>query len=311
MKKISVVIPCYNSEKYLETTVEKIEQVLAGRDYEIILVNDSSKDHTVDTICRIVDHSENVTGIDLAHNSGQHNATMAGFHYVSGDYVLTAADDGQTPVEKWPEMLAALEQGYDVSTVNYTDKGKRSLLRRMGSALSKGVAHRMLDSLDEGWVAFEFAAKRFVVDEMIRYQGPYASLDGLVLRVTHNINIIPCPQHKRRSGKSGYTLHKLLKLFTSQATTFSIKPLRLASIVGIIFAFTGIVLGLIVIINRIFGGTFLTGSASTLVLLIGLGLVMQMLGIIGEYIGRMYMVMNHSPQFVVRKEIRKDRMAGE
>ena len=305
MKRVSVVIPCYNSEKFLEATVDKIKKVLKDYDLEIVLVNDSSKDNTVDTISRIVDRNDNVIGIDLAHNAGQHNATMAGFHYVSGDYILTSADDGQTPMEKWPEMLAALDEGYDVATVNYTDRGKRSLFRKMGSALSKAMTNMLLDGLDKGWVAFEFAAKRFVVDEMIRYQGPYASMNGLVLRVTHNINIITCPQHERETGKSGYTFSKLLKLFTNQSTTFSIKPLRLATVVGFIFALIGIVLGIIVIINRILGGTILAGSTSTIVLLIGLGIIMQMLGIIGEYIGRMYMVMNNSPQYVVRKEIRR------
>ena len=305
MKKVSVVIPCYNSEKFLESTVDKIKNILKDYDFEIVLVNDSSKDNTVDVITKIVSQNNNILGIDLAHNAGQHNATMAGFHYVSGDYILTAADDGQSPMEKWPEMIAALEEGYDVSTVNFVGRGKRSLFRRMGSAFSKVMVDRLTDSLDKGWVAFEFAAKRFVIDEMIRYQGPYASMNGLILRVTHNINIITCPQHERESGKSGYTLRKLLKLFTDQSTTFSIKPLRLACWIGLLAVLTGIVLGVIVIINRILGGDFLQGSVSTIILVIGLGIIMQLLGIIGEYVGRIYMVMNNSPQFVVRKEIRK------
>ena len=305
MKKVSVVIPCYNSEKFLESTVDKIKNILKDYDFEIVLVNDSSKDNTVDVITKIVSQNDNILGIDLAHNAGQHNATMAGFHYVSGDYILTAADDGQSPMEKWPEMIAALDEGYDVSTVNFVGRGKRSLFRRMGSALSKVMVDRLTDSLDKGWVAYEFAAKRFVIDEMIRYQGPYASMNGLILRVTHNINIITCPQHERESGKSGYTLRKLLKLFTDQSTTFSIKPLRLACWIGLLAVLTGIVLGVIVIINRILGGDFLQGSVSTIILVIGLGIIMQLLGIIGEYVGRIYMVMNNSPQFVVRKEIRK------
>lgn len=305
MKKVSVVIPCYNSEKFLGSTVEKIQNILKDYESEIVLVNDSSKDNTVDVITNLVSQNDNVIGIDLAHNAGQHNATMAGFHYVSGDYVLTAADDGQSPMEKWPEMIAALDEGYDVSTVNFVGRGKRSLLRKMGSAFSKVMVDNLTDSLDKGWVAFEFAAKRFVIDEMIRYQGPYSSMNGLILRVTHNINIITCPQHERESGKSGYTFKKLIKLFTDQSTTFSIKPLRLACWIGLLAVLAGIVLGVIVIIDRILGGDFLQGSVSTIILVIGLGLIMQMLGIIGEYVGRIYMVLNNSPQFVVRKEIRK------
>jgi len=305
MKKVSVVIPCYNSERFLEATVNKIKNVLKHHDFEIVLVNDSSKDNTLEVIRKLVERNDSIIGIDLAHNTGQHNATMAGFHYVSGDYVLTAADDGQTPLEKWDEMLDALENGYDVSTVNFMDRGRRSLFRRMGSRLSKAMIDLLIDNLEHGWVAFEFAAKRFVIDEMIRYQGPYASMNGLILRVTHNIKTIPCSQHERVTGKSGYTFRKLFKLFINQSTSFSIKPLRLAGICGVIVTILGIVLGLTVIINRIIGGTFLYGSGLNIVLIISAGLIMQMLGLIGEYVGRIYMVLNNTPQYVVRDEIRK------
>ena len=113
MKKISVVIPCYNSQNYLKSTVDRICNLLKGKDYEIILVNDCSSDSTIDTIVSIVNENNNILGIDLAHNTGQHNATMAGFHYVTGDYVLTCADDGQSPIEKWDEMIKALDSSND------------------------------------------------------------------------------------------------------------------------------------------------------------------------------------------------------
>ena len=304
-KRLSVVIPCYNSEKFLEATVDKIKNILADYDFEIILVNDSSKDDTIGVIRKLVDQNDGVVGIDLAHNTGQHNATMAGFHYVTGDYIFTAADDGQSPMEKWPEMIATLDDGYDVATVNFDGRGKRSLFRRIGSGLSKKMVNHLIGKLDEGWIAFEFAAKRFVIDEMIRYQGPYASMNGLVMRVTRNVHIIPSPQHERESGKSGYTPRKLVKLLSDQSTTFSIKPLRFANWIGVLFVLVGIVLGVITLISRIMGGSLLLGWGSTIVLLIGLGIIMQMLGIIGEYVGRIYMVMNNLPQYVVREEIKK------
>lgn len=307
MKKISVVIPCYNSQNYLKSTVDRICNLLKGKDYEIILVNDCSSDSTIDTIVSIVNENNNILGIDLAHNTGQHNATMAGFHYVTGDYVLTCADDGQSPIEKWDEMIKALDDGYDVSTIRYEERGKRSFHRKIGSKISRLFSKWLIEQPEQGGVAFEFAAKRFIIDEMIRYQSPYASMNGLVLRATWNLKVILCDQHQREEGKSGYTFKKLVRLFLNQSTAFSIKPLRLSSVIGCAVASIGFIMGLITFIRKMIGEDILPGySSTTIILLIGLGLIMIMLGLIGEYVGRIYMVINASPQYVVRNEIRKN-----
>ena len=159
MKKLSVVIPCYNSEQFLSGTVDKLKAILKDYEYEIILVNDCSKDKTIDVITSIVSQNENVIGIDLAHNTGQHNATMAGFHYVSGDYVITCADDGQSPMERWPEMVEALDEGYDVSTVRFEDRGKRSLFRGFGSWMSKMFGNWLIERPEQGGLLLNLSQK--------------------------------------------------------------------------------------------------------------------------------------------------------
>ncbi|MBE5889758.1 MAG: glycosyltransferase [Lachnospiraceae bacterium] len=307
--KYSVVIPCYNSALFLKTTVGKIQQIFNRMDYEIILVNDSSPDSTIDIITELVKDNKNIIGIDLAHNTGQHNATMAGFNYVSGDYVITCADDGQSPMEMWLEMIDALDDGYDVATVYYTERGKRSLFRRFGSKIATAFGEWLIDMPKQGGVAFELVAKRFVIDEMIRYQSPYASINGLVLRTTWNIKKFVCEQHSREVGKSGYTFKKLLKIFLNQSTAFSVRPLRLASAIGVLFACSGVVMGVVTIVRKLAGIINYPGFSSiAVILLIGFGLIMVMLGLIGEYVGRIYMVVNMTPQFVVRREIKNEEL---
>lgn len=306
--KYSVVIPCYNSEKFLEKTIVKIREQLADKNYEIILVNDYSKDQTFSVIKKLSKQFDFIIGVDLAKNMGQHNATMAGFRYASGDYIMTCADDGQSPIELWPQMIDALDNhGYDVASVEYINRGKRSLLRKFGSYISSKMDAWLIDRPDGMVISFEFMAKKFVVDEMVAYHSPYGGVGGLIYRVTWNIKVFECDQHGRDEGSSGYTLKKLISLFLNQSTAFSIKPLRVASVLGCISSIVGFVFGLITLIRRLYGAIQAPGfSTITILLLIGFGLNLMVLGLIGEYIGRIYMVVNKTPQYVVRRVVRNN-----
>lgn len=311
---ISFVIPCYRSEKTLAGVVETIQKTVADRegfDSEIILVNDCSPDGTWRVIGELNRQYDNVIGIDLARNSGQQCAIMAGLRKVSGDLVAVCDDDGQTPIETvfrfYDHMM---EGGYDVVCADYVERGHRSAFRRLGSWANTAMIRFFLDKPKHINTSVYFLAKRFVVDEMVRYDSAYPHIGGLLLRTTLNIGNVEVEQKERASGSSGYNLRKLLSTWVNGLTTFSIKPLRLAVILGFLMAFLGFLTIIVLIIIKLTHDNIALGWTSMIAttILIG-GMLMLVLGIIGEYIGRIYLSLNRNPQYVVRTVI--DRKADK
>ena len=303
---ISFVIPCYRSSQTLPGVIQEIKdtmKTLKGYEYEIVLVNDSSPDDTFCVIAGLCRENDNITGINLAKNFGQHAALMAGFHYVKGDVVVCLDDDGQTPACEVGRLLAGIEEGADVVYAKYNHK-HHSGFRNFGSHVNEVMTRIMLGKPKDLYVSSYFAARRFVVDEMIRYEYAYPYVIGLVLRTTKNIVNVEIDHRDRQAGESGYTLKKLLGLWFNGFTAFSVKPLRIATVTGTICALCGFAYGIYTIIKKIFiqpPDLVIGFSALMSVIVFMGGMLMLMLGLVGEYMGRMYVSMNNSPQYVIRE----------
>lgn len=305
MSKISFVIPCYRSEHTIEAVVAEIMDTmegLAAYDYDIFLVNDCSPDNTFAVIKRICEKHDNVTGISLAKNFGQHAALMAGLRKSDGDIVVCLDDDGQTPADEVGSLIDAVEQGSDVVYASYDSK-QHSAFRNFGSHINDIMTRVMLGKPKELQLTSYFAAKRFVVDSMLQYEQSYPYVIGLVLRATKNIINVPVKHRKREVGSSGYTMRKLLSLWFNGFTAFSIFPLRIATAAGAFFAAAGFLYGIYTIIKRLVNPAVPMGFSSLMAAVVFFGgMLMIMLGLIGEYIGRIYICINRSPQYVIREE---------
>ena len=305
---ISFIIPCYKSEHTLENVVDGIENMMSTKpdfESEIVLVNDGSPDNTFATIRKLVDKYDNITGIDFAKNRGQQSAIMAAIKYSKGEIVACCDDDGQTPIDTVFQFIEKMEtEGYDVVCANYVNRGKRSLFRRFGSWLNDQMSIYFLDKPKDVNTSVYFVAKRFVAEEMAKYDNPYPYITGLLLRTTGRIGNVDVEQKSRLAGQSGYNFKRLLSLWVNGITTFSIKPLRLANIIGCLLALIGFVIIIVLVIEKLLNPHVSLGWTSIIAtnLLVG-GIIMMILGVIGEYIGRIYICLNKTPQYVERTVI--------
>lgn len=301
---ISFVIPCYRSAATIGKVVDEISaamEQLKNYRYEIILVNDNSPDETFEVIRALCAARKEICGINLAKNFGQHAALMAGFHYVHGDVVVCLDDDGQTPADEVGKLLSKIEEGYDAVYARYEHK-KHSAFRNFGSKINEWMTRIMLGKPKNLYLSSYFAVKRFIVEEMIRYVNPYPYVIGLVLRATDKIANVDVHHREREIGTSGYTMGKLFALWFNGFTAFSIKPLRVATAVGAAASVAGFLYGTYTIIKKLVNPNIVIGFSSLMsaIMFIG-GALMLMLGIIGEYIGRIYISLNNSPQYVIRE----------
>ena len=305
MKKVSFVIPCYRSENTLPHVVAEIQEkmgTLTGYEYDIFLVNDCSPDNTWETIQKLCAENENIKGIGFARNFGQHAALMAGLRYSDGDYVVCLDDDGQTPADEVDKLLAKLEEGFDAVYASYDHK-QHTVFRNLGSKVNELMLRMMLNKPADLYISSYFAVKRFVVEDMIRYENSYPYVIGLVLRATRNITNVAVNHREREEGASGYTLKKLFSLWFNGFTAFSVKPLRIATTLGGASAIVGFLYGLYTIIKRFVNPDVPMGFSAMMSAIVFFGgMMMLMLGLIGEYIGRIYISLNNSPQYVIREK---------
>ena len=306
MSTVSFVIPCYRSEKTLSGVVDEIKSTMdeIGKyGYEIVLVNDSSPDNTWDTIKSLVQENNTITGINFSKNFGQHGALMAGLRETKGDYVVCLDDDGQTPANEVGKLLSALDEGADAVYARYAHK-KHSLFRNFGTFMNEKMAQHLLGKPKDLFVSSYFAVRRFIVDDMVRYENAYPYVIGLVLRATKNIVNVDVNHRSREVGQSGYTFSKLLNLWINGFTAFSVKPLRIATGIGAICAMGGFLYGIYTVIKKFVVPDIPAGYSALMsaIVFIG-GMMMLMLGLVGEYIGRMYISMNNSPQYVIKEKI--------
>lgn len=308
MTAVSFVIPCFRSAETVRDVVEQIRNTIRQREeytYEIILVNDSSPDHTYEVIKELCQEDKNIVGIHFSKNFGQHSALMAGMREVKGDIVVCLDDDGQTPADEMFRLLDQIQAGYDVVYAKYDHK-KHSFFRNLGSRVNDIMTRWLLGKPKNLFISSYFAAKRFVIDEVIQYRNSYPYVIGLVLRTTNKITNVEVTHKERTVGASGYSMKKLIALWTNGFTSFSVKPLRIATFIGTVCAIGGFLFGAYTIIRKLLNPEIvLMGWSSTIAILLFVGgMIMLLLGMIGEYIGRIYISINNSPQYVIRE---KDR----
>ncbi len=308
MTLLSFVIPCYRSEQTIAGVVEEIistVQTRPGYDYEIIAVNDCSPDGVLHVLKSLAAENPRLKVISFARNMGKDAALLAGYRAAKGDYVINLDDDGQCPAGELWKLVEPLERDEcDVATAKYREK-KESRFKRLGSRVNAEMAHALLD-LPKGLQMENYTAvKAFVAKQVVSYRNPYPYLDGLILRVTNRIKTVPMEERERADDNaSGFTLRKSLHMFLNGMTAFSVKPLRIASVCGLLFAALGLVWGVVTIIRKLTDPSIVEGYSSILaVILFSSGVIMVLLGMIGEYLGRIYICLNDSPQYVVRETV--------
>ena len=306
--KISFVIPCYRSAGTVTAVVEEIVSEMQKNGverYEIVCVNDYSPDNVWQVLMALADRYPQVSAVDLAKNMTRIPAVMAGFAQSDGDVVVVMDDDGQCPMDRVTALLAPLAGEYDVSIAKYPEK-KQSWFKNLGSRVNKRMTEIMLDKPRELQFSNFLAIRRYVVDEVMKYTNPYPYLTGLLLRTTSRIQNVEMEERARLAGATTYTFKKLVALWMNGFTAFSVKPLRIATALGCVVAAAGFLLGLVTVLRKIVDpANILAGYSSTMavILFVG-GVLMLMLGMVGEYVGRIYISINKSPQYVVRSVYR-------
>lgn len=300
---LSIVVPVYRSATILPKLVVQIQAEMAKENladrFELLLVSDCSPDNSWQVIRELSREYAFIRGISLRRNFGQHNAIMAGLNHVSGQFVVLMDDDLQHPPHAIGDLLRALEKGYDVCYTNYLNR-QHATWKKLGSRFNDWVATHLLGKPKGLYLSSFKGLRREIVDEVIRYDGPYAYVDGLILDVTRAITSIDIEHGARHEGEGNYNLSRSLGLWLKMATSFSVLPLRLASIAGFALAAMSLLMILYVIIEKFLHPELPAGWASLIatVLFIG-GIQTLCIGMMGEYLGRSYLKLNRKPQFII------------
>ena len=300
--EISFIIPCYKSEKTIGYVIDEICNTVANLgilNYEIIGIDDCSPDNVYDELVKIGMKRPFVKAIKFAKNFGQHAGMIAGVQNSSGDICVFLDDDGQCPLDHLQDLIKPLYESYDISFAQYPKK-KQSLFKNLGSKFNGLAANILIDKPKDIEISNFFAFKRYIADEISRYRGPYPYISGLLFRSSSKVINVPMEERERMFGGTTYTLKKLVSLWVNSFTAFSIKPLRIATLVGSGTAMCGVILAIITVINKLLHPYIQVGWSSLIIVLLVLGgLILFVLGIIGEYIGRIYMSINDTPQYVI------------
>jgi undecaprenyl-phosphate 4-deoxy-4-formamido-L-arabinose transferase len=312
--RLSIVIPVYRGAATVGPLVAKlIESLDRQYELEIVLVNDGSPDNSAEVCRHLALTLHQVKFLNLSRNFSEHNAVMAGLNYCTGDWAVIMDDDFQNPPSEVTKLVDELRQGYDV-VFSYYEEKKHHWFRNLGSQFNNAVASVMLQKPRDLYLSSFKAVSRFVIDELIKYDGPYPYIDGLILRFTRNYSRVLVAHDPRQEGKSGYTLAKLVALWLNMFTNFSILPLRFASVAGFVLALFGLGMAAVAVVERLVFDDVPSGWTSTIVsLFIVSGMQLFALGMIGEYLGRLFLKDNGRPQFVVRETVittREKRVAA-
>lgn len=305
MKKLSFIIPCYNSELTIGHVVKEIDEVFLKHkeyDYEIILINDASpKDNTIGAIKELAAQNPRVAAVNLSKNFGQDSALMAGYSVAKGEYIISLDDDGQNPPAEALKLLSKMEEGWDVVFGKYRVK-KHSWFKNFGSKVNDAMASMLLNKPKGLRLCSYFVMDRFVVEEMLKDRNSFPYIWGLILRSTNRMTNVYIEHRIREEGRSNFTLIKCLKVWFNGFVAFSVKPLRFSAIIGCLIALLGFVYGIIVVVKAVFLFEPAVGWSSLMVavLLLG-GIILIMLGMLGEYVGRMNLSINNTPQYIIRE----------
>ena len=299
--KCSIIIPVYNSEKSIARVVELIFKEV-DLEKEIILVNDCSRDNSKNVCIELCRRYKEVKFINLSKNFGQHNAIMAGISVVSGDVIVCMDDDLQTPPSEVMKLIDALDKGdYDVVYGNYEEK-KHSTFRNFGTKVNEIMTNKLLGKPKDIKMTSFLVMKKYIADEISKYRYAYPYLGGLIFRTTSNVGKVLVTHKSRTEGKSNYNFRKLIALWFNGVINFSVAPLRLTSFIGTIFAGVGFLYLIAIIIKKFIDSSIVLGWTSIMATVIFFGGIQLIsIGLIGEYIGRLYLNINEKPQYVIRE----------
>ncbi len=305
--KLTIVVPLYNSADTLARLVAELTALKISGGHELVLVNDGSPDNTAEIAEQLVAKTDfPITLVKLARNYGEHNAVMAGFHHARGEWVINMDDDLQNPPSEVLKLLEFAEKNkHEVVYSFYGDKQHESW-RNLGSWLTNRVADLLLDKPKGLYLSSFRCMSAFVVKEICKYDGPFVYVDGLILQVTQNIGRVQVAHAAREAGRSGYTLTKLVKLWLSMFVNFSTVPLHLATMLGFALAGFGFLYAIEVIAEHFLYQQPLGWSSMMAALLVFSGTQLLVLGLVGEYLGRLYLTANKKPQFTVREIVRRE-----
>jgi glycosyltransferase involved in cell wall biosynthesis len=304
MKKeysLSIVIPVYNGAATIGNLVDELTKLPIQGGLEIVLINDGSRDESA-KVCEslVAKYSTPITFVNLARNFGEHNAVMAGLHHTCGEYVITMDDDMQNPPSEVVKLFNyARASGKDVVYTSFQNKEHDSF-RNFGSWLTNRAADMLLDKPKGFYLSSFRCMNAFVVEQICQYAGPFSYIDGLILQITQNIDTIEVAHLPRSVGRSNYTLRKLIHLWLNMFVNFSIMPLHISTILGIFLSVLGILGVIEVTVEYLILGTPRGYGTIVCVILIFSGVQLFILGLIGEYIGRLHLTSNRKPQFVIR-----------
>ncbi len=307
---ISIVIPCYHSaqtiEKVVDLTLEEFDR-LPGYECEFVLVNDFSKDATFEKIRTLSEKYDFVKGVDLSRNFGQHNAIMAGLRYASGDYIIGMDDDLQTHPSQIHKLLSKIEEGYDL-VFGVFRQTKFKWLKRLTSKMASFLMWHMI-SRPKGIEASNYwICRKFVRDELIKYNSYNLYLQVLFYQTSHHMANVELEHFNREEGTSNYNFRKLVGLFLT-CLNYTVIPLRISTVLGSLFACGGFVGAIITFVRKLLDSSITVGWSSLMcAMFFFFGIVLLMLGIIGEYIGKIILNISGTPQYVVREtlNIKKD-----
>jgi len=301
--EISIVIPVFNSRAIIQVLYNRISAALSETSHEVILINDGSSDSSWNIISDLAKKNTDITAIDLIKNSGQDNAILAGLRNIKGKYVVIMDDDLQHAPEDIPALYNKCSQGYDVCYAAFIHK-RQNILKKTGSKINGGFAGWLLNKPRGIYMSPFKIIRRNIANEVARFAGPYPYIDGIILTITNKVCQLHVDHHERHEGKSNYNLHRSASVFFKLFSGFSVAPLRLAAIFGFIISLIGT--GLIVryLIEYFILKDTVEGWTTIVVLLIFFGgLITMLLGLIGEYIGRIYLTLNNKPQYSIRETI--------
>ena len=306
--RVTFVIPLYFTGSGINMLLEVFQGLAVPGGFNVVLVNDGSTDDTWKRITALLPGlSFGITLVDLARNFGEHNAVMEGLRHAGGKYVITLDDDLQNPPAEAMKLLAHAEATGSEVVYSYYPEKKHHWCRNLGSRMTNAAAIFLLNKPPELYLSSFRCLHRDLVGRIVTYRGPFPYIDGLILGATNRIGSLLVEHSERTDGQSGYTLRKLVRLWMNMFFNFSIMPLRLASVLGMVLCGFGILMVCIVLGEYFLLGAPQRGWASLMaVVSIFSGSQLLILGLLGEYVGRAYMTLAGKPQSLIRKTVRHD-----